>query len=213
MIPANYQIDYFGAETPKPLDSYTNRILLLDDSVRLTSMMARYILLTCSDYGRSCALYHLGPAAQPRLTYYESGSASGKRNNRNSLDFAVFVAATPRHALLWLEETRPVTLTLVTDVLLQGDTQIGMVGVVDRLCELEIPTQLIFISGDGQNQALVKPLLDQRRASFVVKGSQEWSFLPRRLAENASRSNYHIIRDYDYEQLARLAPPQIAASL
>lgn len=196
MISPNNYDNYPQAENVKPIERNTNQIVLLDDGLRSGSMIARYILLNCNEFRQSCALYHLGPGAAPQLTYYEPGEPLNSRryNQRSGLDFAVFVAATPRHALTWLEEHTPRSVTVVMDVNWHNDRDVGLSKLLATLAEAEIATQLIFTSGDPQNYRAVRALVDQNKASFVVKGSQEWSTLSRRLVETASRADYYTFR-------------------
>ncbi len=205
-----YSDSYAEAEYIKPIDWHTNQILLLDDNIRLSSMIARYVLLSCNEYGRSCALYHLGSATQPKLTYYSSGLSEDTNRRRTTqqdgVDFAVFVAATPRHAVTWLESIHPRGLTVVADVKLKGDIDIGLVSFIDEVADLEIPAYFVFVSDAPQNQNLIKPFIDQRKGSFVTKGGFDWTALPRRLVENAGRITYNLVDENDYRLLANYAP-------
>jgi hypothetical protein len=206
--------NYAEPNNVKPIDARTHHVLLLDDNVRLSSMIARYILLSCREFGRSCALYHLGQAGQPKLTYYTSGQDGERRRASSSpnLEFAAFVAATPRHAIAWLEKARPRGLMIVADVRLQGDIDLGLLDMLDMLEDMQMPVYFIWVSNDAQNQLYVRPLIEQRKGAFVTKDSPEWSALPRRLVENATRITYSPVKEADYYLLGRLEAPAQAAT-
>ncbi len=207
-------------ENPQPIDWHTNFVLLLDDDIRLSSMIARYILLSCREYARSCAIFHIGQGAQPKLTYQHIGPEADRRrvsNQSDGLDFAVFVATSPRHAIAWVEEVHPTELTLVADVKLRGDIDLSLMHLLEVLSKMEIPTYSIFVSDAPQNQNLVKPMLDGRKANFVTKGSPDWMDLPHRLVQNVGRTGFYPIRKSDYALLPRtvtnpLATPTSARS-
>ncbi len=206
--------DYPASQPVKPLDWDTRQILLLDSSVQLSSAMARYILFHSANNSRSCALYHLGPQAHPRLTYYETGEASpnGRRRNGPSftLNFAVFVAPSPRHALTWLEETPPPALTLLIDLGWRNEREAGLTQVIAALADTQTPSQIIFLVQEPPNPALTRPLAEGRKAGFVLKNSPDWQTLPRYLVETNSRPNYQVPLLADYAELVRPTPNPIS---
>lgn len=201
-------------EITKPIDPRkTNYILLLEDSIHTGSAIGRLILIACGEIGRSCGLYHLGSAVAPQLTYYEAGNSpkDPKRNKpsqQSSLEFAVYVAATHRHALAWIENTRPTNLTFIVDATVKTDADINLANLVELLATHEIPTQFFFTSAVPQTQAALKTWLEQRKSFFIVKQSPEWEALPKRLVDVAAKPNYYIPKKTDHQDLA---PPRRAA--
>ena len=178
-------------------------ILIIDDSIQLRTLLARHIMLSCNSYQRSCAIYRLGERAEPRLTYfYNPADPSETEPNGLLPDFTVYEAASPRHALNWLQQTRPTRLTIISDVMMPVDTEVGLPGLLTGLNHLQIAVNLVFISSEPQNIKHVQTLLNNQRAFFLIKGSEAWNRLPQAIVEGAERFNYQLLPRQAYSNPA-----------
>lgn len=170
----------------------TNYILIVEDNSRLRSVMARYIMIHCEAAQQSCALYHIGTQGQARLNYFQHSDAAAPSQSEVLVpDFAVFEADSPRRALAWLKETPVKQLTIISDVMMPSDTQVGLPGMIEGLRQLQVAVNLIFVSSDPQNQVYVQSMLGYfQQVLFLVKGSTGWRRLPAALVQQGNRFNY-----------------------
>ncbi len=183
-------------------DSGTNNayephyILLIDDNVQLRSLLARYIMLNCHTAQQSCSIYHLGERAEPRLTYHQP--VETPEGFQRPLDFVVYEAISPRHALNWIKQDNVKRLTIISDIAMPLDTEIGLPGLIYHLHTLQVAVNLVFYSVEPNNRAIVEAMLGNKQAYFLIKGSPAWQHLPTALVQGASRFNYqHLARYYD----------------
>ncbi len=180
------------------LNHQTRYILIIDDSVQLRSLMARLILMSCNAKNRSCAIYHLGERSEPRLTYFYHPDENLNVDETHAVaDFAIFEAGSPRHALQWLREARLKKLTIVSDVMMPVDTEVGLPGLVNGLHDLKVGVNLIFVSSEPQNKSHVEALLSGQHPYFLIKGSDAWNRLPDALVQGADRFNYQVLPNHN----------------
>jgi hypothetical protein len=170
------------------LTARTHIILMIDDNVQVRSMFARYILQSCATQNLTCAIYRLGQRAEPSLTYYHP-----TESDRPIVDFAVYEAASAHHALKWLKTTDVRRLTIISDVIMPLDTEVGLEGLLYGLREMQIAVNLLFVSGEEQNSEYVRNLLENQPAFFVVKGSDMWNRLPTAVVSEADRFRYVVL--------------------
>lgn len=168
-------------------------ILIIEDNTRLRSMLARYIMLNCDTLQQTCAIYHLDLQGVPRLTY----SHRPDLTEGSVEDFIVLEADSPQRALSWLRRARLKQLTIISDVMMPADIEVGLSGLLKGLAQLQIALNLMFISSDPQNRDYVQMLLNGQPVFFLVKGSEAWRRLPRAIVEHANR--------FQYKPLAKLA--------
>jgi len=181
---------------PKNANDTANRtryILVIDDSGPMRAALARQIMLACTSYNYSCAIFRLGERAEPSLTYFSNPHRSiSNPEERTVVDFAIYEASSPRHALTWIQETRIKHLTIISDVLMPIDTEVGLSGLINGLNKLQIAVNLLFISSEAQSRQYISPLLEGKQAYFLVKGSEVWSRLPEALVMGANRFTYKV---------------------
>jgi len=172
----------------------TRHILLIDDNAQLRAILSRQILLSCTNFNRSCAIYHLGERCEPRLTYFQHAEDNIQITETGvEPDFALYEAASPRHALMWLEQANLSRLTIISDVMMPVDTEVGLPGLINGLHDLKIAVNLVFVSSESQNKALVQSLLTDRQIFFLIKGSEAWTRLPDALIQGADRFHYQLL--------------------
>jgi CheY-like chemotaxis protein len=178
--------------------NHTNYILIIEDNSRLRSVLARYVMLHCEAQNLSCALYHIGMEGRPRLNYYQHSDGSAKSRSEVLIpDFAVYEADSPRRALAWLKETSARKLTIISDVMMPSDTQVGLPGLVETLRQMQIAVNLIFVSSEAQNQHYVQSLVGLQPVLFLEKGSTAWRKLPAALVQESHRFTYQPIMRFN----------------
>ncbi len=186
----------------------SHHILIIDDNVQLRSLLARHILLNCSNQQLSCAIYHLGERAEPRLNYYNNPVEPTEYEPQDKLpDFSVYEAGSPRHALQWIKNYGIQRLTIISDVMMPVDTEVGLPGLLTGLNQLKVAVNLVFMSSESQNIEQVQILLNDHRAYFLIKGSEAWSRLPEALVRGADRFNFHLLPTQVYANPAIFQPP------
>jgi hypothetical protein len=105
----------------------------------------------------------------------------------------VYEAASARHALKWLQAGGLRRLTIISDVVMPLDTEVGLEGLLDGLREMQLAVNLLFVSGEEQNWEYVHSLLASQPAFFVVKGSDMWNRLPAAVVTEADRFRYVVL--------------------
>jgi hypothetical protein len=168
-------------------------ILLIDDSGPLRSSLARQIMLSCTTHKFSCALFRLGERSEPTLTYFDNPDKRPVDPNEVIVpDFAVYEASSPRHALSWIQHAQVNYLTIISDVLMPIDTEVGLGGLINELNRMQVAVNLLFASSEAQSRIYIQPLITEKQAFFVVKGSDEWNRLPDALVLGAGRFTYKV---------------------
>jgi len=168
-------------------------ILLIDDSGPLRSSLARQIMLSCTTHKYSCALFRLGERSEPTLTYFDNPDKRPVDPNEVVVpDFAVYEASSPRHALSWIQHTQVNYLTIISDVLMPIDTEVGLAGLINELNRMQVSVNLLFASSEPQSRMYIQPLIAEKQAYFLVKGTDEWNRLPDALVQGAGRFIYKI---------------------
>ena len=199
--PANFGGDAQGSRQ-------SHQILIIDDNVQLRSLLARHILLSCNNHAYSSALYHLGERSEPRLTYYANPLRPEQfEPGTTSPEFMIYEAGSPRHALQWLEKAGIKRLTIISDVMMPVDTEVGLPGLLTGLQIMQVAVNLIFMSSEPQNINQVQILLNDRRAFFLIKGSDSWSRLPDAIVKGVNNFNYQLLPRQVYANPAIFQPP------
>lgn len=189
-----------------PVGRRTNHILIIDGNGLLRSKLARFVLLTAKQYGRSCAIYHLSHRqTQAELTYFQSADSSatnGQALNQPELDFAIYEAASSEIVTDWLQEgantstnsmldsfgsglqrSRQLRLTVVAEAAIRPAIrryeELNLINFLEKLAVMTLPVNLMFASFSEQDQKLVQELLrDEQPYLFLDKKSERWSKLP-----------------------------------
>ncbi len=186
-------------------------ILLIDDNVHLRSLLARQIMLCCGNNHRTCAIYRLGERAEPTLTYfYDPQEPDVLEPGLTPPDFVLYEASSPRHALAWLYHAPLKHLTIISDVMMPVDTEVGLPGLLNGLQELKIAVNLVFISSEAQNLAQVQTMLKGLPVYFLIKGSEAWNRLPDALVAGANRFNFQVLPKQNYSNPAIFQPVELS---
>lgn len=187
-------------------DEQTRTILIIDDNGQLRSWLARCILSSCHNHGKSCAIYRIGERNEPSLNYYNNPLNPEETTPTQLPDFIVFEAGTPRQALRWITESRVQYLTIVSDVMMPVDTEVGLPGLLTALSQLQIGINLVFMSSEAQNIEHIQNMLNGQPAYFLIKGSDAWNRLPEALVRGASKFTYRPVVKREYNSAAIFQP-------
>jgi CheY-like chemotaxis protein len=187
-------------------DQQTRSILIIDDNGQLRASLARYIMLSCHAQRKSCAIYRIGERAEPLLNYFSNPANESEFEPTTAPDFAVFETATPRQALNWISQSGLRCLTIISDVMMPVDTEVGLPGMLSALSDLQIGVNLVFMSSEPQNIEHVQNMLQGQQAYFLIKGSESWNKLPDALIKSAHRFVYRVVPKLDYSNSAIFKP-------
>ena len=198
--------------------------LIIDDSEMIRTQFSRAISRICEENSYSYQIFEIGRQGQ------FSAQAQKDFDNTTEMYYA-YTAATYKQALKVLEMPDLNEMTLVCDLSIPSDTEVGVVGFLEALARLRLPVNLIFMSGDYQNRASIESLLKRGKAFFIEKGTAQWNSLPSALIKRVSSFQYQCVTVEDFtvrsrsmaapaflEQLvqatlhARTAEPEAAAS-
>lgn len=172
-----------------------NHILIIDDSNQTCSSLVTGIVRGCADSGRTCQIIQSGP-----FGLIETVPMNFSRDVFDSNFVIVYTASSPRDALRVLRLPNLKRLTLICDIMMPNDTQVGLVGLLRELTELKLPVNLLFASGEGQNRQYVEELLKNRKAYFVEKGSVYWGDLPFALVQKSDLFRFQVVVRSDYDK-------------
>ena len=179
-------------------------ILIVDDSARLRYALADLIVGACQTSGKPYRLFHYDKSG--RFTQSHDTINAGLAPNAaippsdpNRLDeFAVYTAPSPKQALFVINSPLFTRLTIICDVMMPADTEVGLVGMLEALSRRNLPVNLVFASSDAQNRYVVAKLVEAGKAYFVVKAGGVWEELSKALVHRTESFQYKIISPSDY---------------
>lgn len=176
-------------------------ILIIDDSDQICSLLVTGIIAGCAQNGQTCRVVQSGPFGMIEMIPLNFASDVFDDKIVN-----VYTANSPRNALNVLRLPQLERLTIICDIMLPNDTQVGLVGLLDELNRLALPVNLVFASSEGQNRFYVEQLLSNHKAFFLEKGTTFWDRLPYALVENSGSFQYHRLTPPDYARQPILMP-------
>jgi hypothetical protein len=184
-----------------------HHILLIDDSSRVRSLLLAGIVTSCTASGYSCKIW------QSTIEYglvedvhTLTALASGGKPNNTETHFTIYTADSPRNALPVLKLRGLDRLTIVSDIAMPNDTEVGLVGLLETIVDTNLAVNLLFCSNDNQNRTYVAPLIERGKAYFLEKGSTSWAAMPYALVEETGRFSFKMITENDYSNYARHSP-------
>lgn len=204
-----------------PIGRQTNHILIIDSDGLLRSKLARFVLLTAKQYGRSCAIYHLSyRQEQAELTYFQPADISVVKNAANTpeLDFAIYEASSCEIATKWLQRgaftptssllnsfstniqrSRQLRLTVVIETntasVVSHDEELNLINFLEEMAAMSLPVNLMFASYNEQDQKLVQELLrNEQPYLFINKKTDRWSKLPLTLVKQSDFFIYQPLK-------------------
>lgn len=189
----------------------THHILIIDDNGQLRSLLARHVMLSCSNRKASCAIYRIGERSDPQMTFFNNPLDPDQQepSEKSPADFKIYEAASPRHALFWLSRAKLKQLIVVSDVMMPVDTEVGLPGLLSGLNQLEVAVSIIFISSEPQSKKHVLTLMNGQQAYFLVKGSEAYNQLPDALIKGANRFAYKVLPKQAYSNPVLFQEPNL----
>jgi len=193
----------YNTTTPEPLPSQTftfepealgTQVLIIDDSNHISSLLVSNIFSQCSEVNRTVHVVQsgtLGLLTTVPLSF--SDEPSGEV-------LTIYTASSPKNALPVLRLNAIHNLTIVSDIMMPADTEVGLFGLLREIAERGIQVNLVFISSEGQNRYYVQQLIDAGKAFFVEKGSDAWVQLPYALVRHSEMFQYKTVLRSDYDR-------------
>ncbi len=186
---------------------HSHHILIIDDSARLRFALADLIVAACLATGKPYRVFHCdkdGQFVQSQESLNPSilsapPSAGVPSSDPNRLDeFAVYTAPSPKHALFVINSPLFTKLTIICDVMMPADTEVGLVGMLDALARRSLPVNLVFASSDAQNRYVVAKLVETGQAYFMIKAGGTWETLSQALVHRTDSFQFKIITVNDF---------------
>ncbi len=170
-------------------------ILIIDDSNHICSTLVTAIVRACAESGRSCQIIQSGPFGMIETVpmWFAPKMPDPHR-------FNIYIANSPRNALQVLNLPDIQHLTIICDIIMPSDTQVGLFGLLSALTSHQLPVNLLFASSEGQSREFVAELLKNRKAYFVEKGTSAWLELPYALVQRNKMFQYRVLERSDYDK-------------
>lgn len=195
----------------RPNKRQIHHILIIDDSARLRQNLAELIVSNCLAAGNIYRVFHSdkdGKFTQSNempnpamLVLGDSGPAAP-----NDLDeFVIYTAPSPKQALFVINSPLFTKLTIISDVMMPADTEVGLIGMLEAIARRSLPVNLVFASTDAQNIFVVAKLVEAGKAYFVVKQGSAWEDLSRALVRRTGSFRFKTITSLDFEGMQKLA--------
>ncbi len=185
----------------------SNNILIIDDSNEICSLLVSGIISGCAETSRTCRVVQSGPFGM-----IETIPLNFSINVFDDKFVNVFTANSPRNALSVLNMPTIRRLTIICDIMMPNDTEVGLPGLLRELSRLRMPVNLVFATSEGQNRGYVEKLLNSHKAFFLEKGTSPWNQLPYALVEKSDLFHYHLINLQDFERQP-VDSPELAPAL
>jgi hypothetical protein len=182
-------------------ESKTFHYLIVDDSEIIRTQFGRAISEACVEMGGSHHAYQVmrnGQVLEQPQSVLPPGNPS-----QSGLTYHVYTAPTFKLALRVLDFPFLEKLTIISDLSIPADTEVGLLGMLEALARRKLPVNLIFVSSEYQNRAMIEPLLRKGKAYFVEKGMPQWDALPLALVQRVTSFHYQQISFNDFSTISR----------
>jgi hypothetical protein len=187
--------------------------LMVDDSEVVQNRFCENLAFACHKYNMALMIVRGNKQGRFFITYDSVQSQNGiipveqgfNPNNLSKYNFILYTGYAPKLALPILNLPFFEKLTILSDISMPSDTEVGLVGMLEALSRRRIPVNLIFASSEYQNRNVIEGLINRGKAYFVEKGSQAWENLPFALVTRASTFTYQIIVGEDVGGKAQYA--------
>lgn len=178
--------------------SNTFHYLIIDDSQIIRVQLARSIARVCYETGLNYRLYQLNRSGELLEATHYVMPPDAQAQPTVGPRYRVYVASSYKLALQII--TNPVFkhLTVMCDLSVPGDTEVGLFGFLEAITQRQLPVNVVFISCDHQNRVAIEPLLEKGKAFFIEKGTVSWTMLPQALVQGVEHFNYQRLTYDDY---------------
>jgi hypothetical protein len=195
----------------RPRTRQTHHILIIDDSARLRQTLADLIVANCLATGKIFKVFHSDKDG--KFTQSNEVPSPGmllldglSRMESSVIDeFTIYTAPSPRQALFVINSPVFSRLTIISDVMMPADTEVGLIGMLEAIARRNLPVNLVFASSDSQNSFVVAKLVETGKAYFLVKQGSAWEDLSRALVQRADGFRFKTITSLDFEGMQKIA--------
>lgn len=187
--------------------------LMVDDSEVVQNRFCENLAFACHKYNHNLLIIRGNKQGRFFITYDSHQPQAGivpveqgfSPNNLGKYQFILYTAYMPRLALPILNLPYFDKLTIISDISMPSDTEVGIVGMMETLSRKRLPTNLIFASSEYQNRSVIEGLIKRQKAFFIEKGTQAWETLPFALVNHSSTFTYQIFAGDDIGGRAQYA--------
>ena len=176
--------------------------LIVDDSELIRTQISRSLAKVCSDSHYVYQLFNVGRNGQLNTTPL-ADFPDFEPDGTTQAIYKTYTAATYKLALRVLDKPDLQELTVLCDLSIPSDTEVGLLGFLEGLARRRLAVNLIFMSSDYQNRASIEALLKKGKAFFVEKGTAQWNNLPQALIHRVTSFNYQHLTPDDYSSRTR----------
>lgn len=189
----------------------THHILIIDDSARLRQTLADLIVANCLAAGKIFKVFHSDK--EGKFTQSNEVPTPGMllldglspMESAVIDEFTVYTAPSPRQALFVINSPVFSRLTIISDVMMPADSEVGLIGMLEAIARRKLPVNLLFASSDSQNFQVVAKLVESAKAYFLVKQGSVWEDLSRALVQRAESFQFKTITSLDFEGMQKFA--------
>jgi CheY-like chemotaxis protein len=202
----------------RPRNRQLHHILIIDDSARLRQTLADLIVANCLASGKIYRVLHSdkdgkftqsNEAPNPGMVLQDG---IGPQENSVIDEFAIYTAPSPKQALVVINSPLFTRLTIISDVMMPADTEVGLIGMLEAISRRNLPVNLVFASSDAQNIYVIAKLVETGKAYFLVKQGTVWEDLSRALVHRTDSFRYKTITPLDFEGMQKLGGPRRRAT-
>lgn len=195
----------------RPKTRQTHHILIIDDSARLRQTLADLIVANCLATGKIFKVFHSDKDSK----FTQSNEVpspgmlllDGISPMESSVidEFTIYTAPSPKQALFVINSPVFSRLTIISDVMMPADTEVGLIGMLEAISRRNLPVNLVFASSDAQNSFVVAKLVESGKAYFLVKQGSAWEDLSKALVQRADGFRFKTITSLDFEGMQKIA--------
>ncbi len=190
-----------------------HHILIIDDSARIRQTLADLIVANCLATGKIYRVFHSdkdGKFTQNNEISNPDMLLLGGRESPKSPvidEFVIYTAPSPKQALFVINSPLFTRLTIISDVMMPSDMEVGLIGMLEAIARRKLPVNLVFASSDTQNIFVVTKLVETGKAYFLVKQGSVWENLSKALVRRTDSFQFKTITPLDFEGMQKLAGP------
>jgi CheY-like chemotaxis protein len=200
-----------GSTRPSPRQFH--HILIIDDSARIRQTLADLIVANCLAAGKIYRVFHSDKEGKFTQNNEISNPGMllldgiGPLESSVIDEFVIYTAPSPKQALFVINSPLFTRLTIISDVMMPSDMDVGLIGMLEAIARRNLPVNLVFASSDAQNIFVVTKLVESGKAYFMVKQGSVWENLSKALVRRTDSFRFKTITPLDFEGMQKLAGP------
>jgi CheY-like chemotaxis protein len=190
-----------------------HHILIIDDSARIRQTLADLIVANCLATGKIYRVFHSDKEGKFTQNNEISNPGMllldgiGPLESSVIDEFVIYTAPSPKQALFVINSPLFTRLTIISDVMMPSDMDVGLIGMLEAIARRNLPVNLVFASSDAQNIFVVTKLVEAGKAYFLVKQGSVWENLSKALVRRTDSFRFKTITPLDFEGMQKLAGP------